>query len=44
VGTSSLDLAGKELLPVITEALAEIENGSALQAKAILEALKEVFE
>jgi hypothetical protein len=44
VTTPSLDLAGQELLPVLNDALAEIEQGSALQAKAILQALKEVFE
>ena len=44
VTTPSLDLAGQELVPVLNDALAEIEQGSALQAKAILEALKEVFE
>jgi hypothetical protein len=44
VNTSSLDLAGEELLPVLNDALVEIEQGSALQAKAIIEALKEVFE
>ena len=37
-------LVGQELLPVLNDALAEIKQGSALQAKAILEALKEVFE
>ena len=42
--TPSLDLAGQELLPVLNDALAEIEQGSAIQAKAILEALKEMFE
>ena len=41
--TSNLQKAGEELLPIITDALAEIEQGSALQAKAILEALQEAF-
>lgn len=40
---NTLQQAGNELLPVIQDALKEINQGSAVQAKAILEALQEVF-